>query len=289
VFVLVALVPGCSRDPQRAATQFATNGDRYATAGRLKDAAIEYRNAIRQTPDAVELHAKLAAVSARTNDVQTVIRELVQIAELAPSDPAAQVQAGSVYLLAGRFSDARERAEAALRVKGDDATAHVLLGQALAGLHDAERSEASFREAVRLAPNAVEPRVALASHEAAGRGRPRKRKWARRCRPMPRIRRANRAMALLPATGRGARESTGRRSRRTRGRPPSSPIITFRAPIRRRRNGPSPSSGDRVFRNAAGAAVAVLYAGGETAAREEFTAALPPAFRPPAEGAPRRR
>jgi tetratricopeptide (TPR) repeat protein len=126
VFVFLALAPCCSRDPERAAEQFVANGDRYATAGRLKDAAIEYRNAIKQTPGAVELHAKLAQVSARTSDVQTVVRELLQIAELAPTDPAAQVQAGSVYLLAGRFADARDRAEAALRVKGDDAPAHLI-------------------------------------------------------------------------------------------------------------------------------------------------------------------
>src|SRR2546423_10236859 len=149
VLVVMAVVPGCARDAQRSSKRFGAKGDQYVAAGQLKEAAIEYRNAIRQTPAVVEPHAKLAAVAARTSDVQTVMRELVQIAELAPTDAAAQVQAGSVYLLAGRFADARDRAEAALRVKGD-AAAHLLLGQALAGLHDAERSEANLREAVRL-------------------------------------------------------------------------------------------------------------------------------------------
>jgi len=207
VFVLLALAPGCSRDPERAAKQFVANGDRYATAGRLKDAAIEYRNAIKQTPGAVELHAKLADVSARTSDVQTVVRELLQIAELAPTDPAAQVQAGSVYLLAGRFAEARDRAEAALRVKVDDAPAHLLLGQALAGLHDAERSEASLREAARLAPDAVEPRVALASHEwTAGRASSAEAELRHALQADATHPIANRAMALLyTVTGRAAR------------------------------------------------------------------------------------
>ena len=207
VFVLIALAAGCSRDPERAAKRFVANGDRYASEGRLKDAAIEYRNAIQQTPQAVEPHSKLAQVSARTSDVPTVVRELLQIAELAPTDPAAQVQAGSVYLLAGRFEDARDRAEAALRANGDHVAAHLLLGQALAGLHDSARSEASLREAVRLAPDAVEPRVALASHEwtaghaASAEGELRHALQADAASPL-----ANRAMALLyTVTGRAAR------------------------------------------------------------------------------------
>ena len=102
VFLAMAVIPGCSRDPERSAKLFVEKGDQYAAAGRLKEAAIEYRNAIRQTPAVVEPHARLAAVAARTSDVTTVMRELVQIAELAPEDAAAQVQAGSVYLLAGR-------------------------------------------------------------------------------------------------------------------------------------------------------------------------------------------
>ena len=203
LFLAMAAIHGCSRDAQRSAKRFVENGDQYAAAGRLKEAALEYRNAIRQTPAVVEPHAKLAAVAARTSDAATVMRELVQIAELTPTDAAAQVQAGSVYLLAGRFADARDRAEAALRIKGD-AAAHLLLGQALAGLHDAERSEANLREAVRLAPAAVEPRVALASHEwSAGRAAAADAELRRALEVDTTHPLANRAMALLyAATGR---------------------------------------------------------------------------------------
>src|SRR2546423_8165554 len=119
VLVVMAVVPGCSRDPQRSSKRFVAKGDQYVAAGQLKEAAIEYRNAIRQTPAVVEPHAKLAAVAARTSDVQTVMRELVQIAELAPTDAAAQVQAGAGDPLPGRFSDAPGRAGTALRGKGE--------------------------------------------------------------------------------------------------------------------------------------------------------------------------
>src|SRR5581483_11638157 len=140
-------------DPAAASRRYIERGDRDAQQGKFTDATIEYRNAIKKWPQSVEAHAKLADVSARSNDPMTALGELIRIAELKPDDVAAQVRAGSVYLLAGRFADARARAESALRVNATDAGAHILLGQALAALHDPEKSEASFREAVRLAPN----------------------------------------------------------------------------------------------------------------------------------------
>jgi tetratricopeptide (TPR) repeat protein len=162
--LLALLVAGCSRDPAAASRRYVESGDRYARDGKYKEAAIEYRNAIKKTPDSVEAHTRLADVAARANDPATAIGEVLRIAELKPDDVVAQVRAGSVFLLAGRFDSARERAEAALRVDGTDAGAHILLGQALAALHDPKKSEASFRDAVRVAPQSIEAHVALGSY-----------------------------------------------------------------------------------------------------------------------------
>ena len=161
---------GCSNDPAKAARRYIESGDRYAQQGKYKDAAIEYRNAIKRTPQSVEAHARLADVSAKANDAATAISEVLRLAELKPDDVAAQVRAGSVYLLTGRFADARNRAESALRIDRADAGAHLLLGQALAGLRDPNESEASLREAVRLAPQSVNAHIALGSlHWSSGR------------------------------------------------------------------------------------------------------------------------
>src|SRR4051812_16234031 len=170
VVVATVLLAACSRDPAKASRRYLESGDRYSKSGQFKEAAIEYRNAIKQTPQSVEAHAKLADVSGRANDRETAIRETLQVAELDPGDVSAQVRAGTVFLLAGRFTDARDRAEAALRVDRTAAPAHILLGEALAGLHDSTRSEASLREAVRIAPASADAHVALGSYEwSAGR------------------------------------------------------------------------------------------------------------------------
>jgi tetratricopeptide (TPR) repeat protein len=160
----VLLLAGCSGDPSAAARRYIESGDRYAKQGKYREAAIEYRNAIKRTPQSLEAHSKLADAAARANDTPTAVGEVLRLAELAPGDVAAQVRAGSIYLLAGRYDEAKKSAETALRVDATDASAHILLGQALAALHDPQKSEASFREAVRVAPRSVEAHVALGSY-----------------------------------------------------------------------------------------------------------------------------
>ena len=200
------ILSACSRDPVAASQRSIERGDRYAKEGKYPQAAIEYRRAIQRTPQSVEAHTKLADVAARTSDAATVVRELLQIADLAPTDVAAQVRAGSLFLLGGRYVDARARAEAALRLDREDAGAHLLLGGALAGLHDRERSEASVREAVRLAPQLVEARVALGSYEwSAGRAKEAEAAFHTAVHIDPAHPLANRAVALLyMATDRAA-------------------------------------------------------------------------------------
>jgi Tfp pilus assembly protein PilF len=90
-----AIAVGCSRDPQKASAKHLANGDEYAKSGKFKEAAIEYRNAIKYTPQSPSAHEKLAEVAARTNDANTALVEYLRIAELDPGNVAAQVRAAS--------------------------------------------------------------------------------------------------------------------------------------------------------------------------------------------------
>src|ERR671934_1820073 len=150
VYAVAALVAaGCSRDPIKASRAHVAKGDQYVETGKFQEATIEYRNAVKYAPESAEAHAKLADAAARANDARTAIGEYLRIADLDPANAAAQVRAASVYLLAGRYDEAKDRAEAALRAAPGNANAHIALGEALAGLHDRTRSLASLAEAVR--------------------------------------------------------------------------------------------------------------------------------------------
>jgi tetratricopeptide (TPR) repeat protein len=194
----------CAPDPAARTRQYIASGDAFARAGKYGEASIEYRNAIKLTPTSAEAYEKLADAAARVQDPRTAAGAVLRVAELKPEDPAAQVRAASLYLLAGRYQEARDRAEAALEVDHTDAYAHLVLAQALTGLHDPARSEAALRDAVRLAPNAPEPHVALGSaHWAAGRVAEAETALRHAVALGPQHVQANRALALLlMATGR---------------------------------------------------------------------------------------
>ena len=196
----------CSRDPATRTREYIASGDAFARAGKYREASVEYRNAIKVTPTSAEAHEKLADAAARAQDPQTAAGAILRVAELKPDDPAAQIRAASLYLLAGRYEDARDRAVAAVESDRADANAHLVLAQALAGLHDAARSEKELREAVRLAPEAPEPLVAVGSfHWAAGRTADAETAFRKAVALGPQHVAANQALALFfMATGRPA-------------------------------------------------------------------------------------
>lgn len=196
----------CAGDPTAAGKRHLEKGDRYAQAGKYREAAIEYRNAIKMTPRSVDAHAKLAETAARTNDPNTAAVEYLRLADLDPANPTAQIKAASIELLAGRYGDARERAEAAIRHAPKDANGYIALGEALAGLHEARRSRESLAEAVRLAPQSPDAHVALASaYWAEGRRQDAEDELNRAIQIAPEHAGANRALGLLDmATGRDA-------------------------------------------------------------------------------------
>jgi tetratricopeptide (TPR) repeat protein len=195
---LLLISTACNRDPAARTRQYIQHGDELAKSGKYEAASIEYLNAIKLTPSSADAHEKLADAATRNRDARTAVNEMLRVAELKPSDPAAQVRAASVYLLAGRFEDARARAQAALKLDEADADAHIALAQALAGLKDQTRSEAELREAVKLAPDAPKPHVALAGALwSAGRPADAEAELRRAVALGPQDVGANRALALL--------------------------------------------------------------------------------------------
>ena len=92
--------------PAKASRRLIATGDRYAQKGSWSAAAIEYRNALKRTPESPEAHRKLVDAAIRLGDVQTVASERLWAARQAPQDVALQVTAAEACLAAARFADA---------------------------------------------------------------------------------------------------------------------------------------------------------------------------------------
>ena len=89
-----------------------------------------------------------------------------------------QLKAGALLLISGRFDDAKVRAEKALAVSPQDVDAHILLGNALAGLKNTDGAIAEVQEAIRLAPTRASSsmRISASSRRVAATLKLRKRR-----------------------------------------------------------------------------------------------------------------
>jgi putative PEP-CTERM system TPR-repeat lipoprotein len=167
--VALVIAAGCS-DPAKKKQEFFESGNRYFAAEKFEEAAIEYRNAIQIDARFSEARLRLGQTYARLNDHGSALGEYVRAADLLPENLEVQLTAGGYLLLAGRLDEARARAEAVLKHDAKNVQAHVLLGNALAGLKDFEAAVSEIEEAIELEPGRSASYTTLGAVEVA-RGR----------------------------------------------------------------------------------------------------------------------
>ena len=146
------ILAACSRDPAARKQQYVASGDKYVSEGKLKEAVIEYRNAVQIDPSFGEAHLKAGEAYARLGDSSNTLQSYVRAADSLPKDAKVQVTAGTYLLASGRLDEALKRADAALALEPDNIQAHILKGNALGGLDNLDRAFGEMEEAIRLDP-----------------------------------------------------------------------------------------------------------------------------------------
>src|SRR5687768_14090970 len=150
--VTAVAISACATDVERVKRDYVERGDRYMQDRNVEAAIIEYRNAIQRDSRFGEGYRKLASAYLTQGNGVEAVRSAVTAADLLPESADAQIEAGSLLLLAGRFDDAKGRAEKVLATNQNDVRARVLLGNAVAGLKDVDTAMKEFEEAIRLDP-----------------------------------------------------------------------------------------------------------------------------------------
>jgi tetratricopeptide (TPR) repeat protein len=174
VFVALAAIAAaaaCSTDPTTKARKYVESGDKYFAEQAYPAAAIEYRNALKVSPDLAEAHYKLAKTHEAAGEPAKAYAAYARAADIDPKNMDAHMQAGSLLLSAGEFDAARARAELALQANPNHADAHILLGNALAGLNDVKRAIKQMEQAISLDPSYAPAWSALGAVRFAGGSR----------------------------------------------------------------------------------------------------------------------
>ena len=143
------IVAGCGGND---AGQRMAQGDKLLSEGKTAEAVIAFRAAIQADDRNGAARQKLGRALVRMGDIGKAMDELVRAADLLPNDATAQIEAAKALLAAGRFEDAKTRAEGVLKVDRQNVVAHIVRGTATAGLKNTEGALTAFEEAISLDP-----------------------------------------------------------------------------------------------------------------------------------------
>ena len=147
-------------------------GKACAAEGKYREAAIEFRSAVKGDPTLADAELRLAEAPLRSGSQEAALGAMERVATLMPANAEVQTRAGSL-LLAGRLPEARARAEKALAIDPHRVDALVLRGNVLAGLADFDGPLSELQQALTLEPDVRRP------HQS------RHRCWPRRPSPVP--------------------------------------------------------------------------------------------------------
>ena len=167
IWCLVAAAAACGGNPAKRASDYAASGDRYVEKGQLKEAVIEYRNAVKADPKRADVYAKLGRALRRLERAPDAYAALTRGVELNPADVGTQLEVASLLIAAGDFEGARQRAEQALKIQPSSPDALIALGTALAGLERLDEAVRKMEEATRVDPSHAGAIVTLGSFRLA--------------------------------------------------------------------------------------------------------------------------
>src|SRR5579871_4747906 len=167
VSIALGLTVGCSRDPNKQKQKYLESGKRYAADNKLKEAAIQFSNALRVDHNFAAAHYELAKVYVKQGNMLPAYAELLRTVDLQPSNTQARIDLGNM-LLAGRQPDrAAEQARAVLAIDSNNADAYALLSSIAATKGDRAEALSQIQHALSIDPNRANFHTALSLLQAS--------------------------------------------------------------------------------------------------------------------------
>ena len=149
----LALVAGCSRDPQVRKKQFLDKGVAYFEKGNCDAAVIEYDNALQIDSGYAAAHYELSRCLTKKGEWTHAFQELSRSVQLDPNNSKAQLDLADLFLAGRRFKDARDHAAIVLGNETQNARAEVIVSNADAALGDSQKALSEAQQAVQMDPN----------------------------------------------------------------------------------------------------------------------------------------
>jgi cellulose synthase operon protein C len=193
--LIAALFTGCTRDPNVRKQKFLDSGNRYRDQGKLREAAIQYLNALQVDNRFAEAHYQLAETCLKLKNYNCAFEHLSRTLDLTPENYPARVDVANMLIANHQLKDAQPHLDVLRKEQPDSPDTHLAWANlyaaqdnlksameemqkavaadpghsdsylGLAALEDRaklpEQAEINFKKAVELAPKAMNPQLAL--------------------------------------------------------------------------------------------------------------------------------
>jgi tetratricopeptide (TPR) repeat protein len=154
--MILMLAAGCKRDPNVRKQKYLESGNRYLTAKKYREAAIQYQNALQIDNRFADAHYKLAQAHMGLGNWTAAYLELRRAVEFNPQNLDAQADLGGFYVAGKIWAEAEKTAGAILAAQPDNPNGHSLLASVAAGQNNLPKAQEEMTKALQAAPNRVD-------------------------------------------------------------------------------------------------------------------------------------
>jgi tetratricopeptide (TPR) repeat protein len=157
VFLISLFFFSCSHTPEELVVKHTRRGDAYSEKGKLKEAVLEYMNAVKAAPDNAALRWKLAKTALEAKDLRTAYAELQKTVELDSANFEAKKILGEIYVVMGETDRASQIADNLVNARPNDPQGYILKSALASRLGKVDEAIAHLRKAVDLDPQNAGP------------------------------------------------------------------------------------------------------------------------------------
>src|ERR1700676_5431255 len=158
---LIAVLGGCSRDPNVRKQKFVESGEHYFAKGQYREAAIQFRNAVQIDSTYGNAHYGMAQALLKLQQWNPAYQELARTLDLQPNNYQARIDLANL-LIAGRdFKQAQEQTDQLLLKQPNNQQVHMAVANLLIGQQNFPAAMQEMQKAIALGPNNWEPYLDL--------------------------------------------------------------------------------------------------------------------------------
>ncbi len=159
--LIAALLTSCSRDPNVRKQKYFQSGQKYFEAGKFREAAIEFSNAIRIDPNYADARFQLADSYLQLQQQGHAYPELVRALDLQPDNDHARIELANLLIVSNNLQAAQEQTDRLLQKRPTDPAVHSLVSSLLAAQENIPGAIGEMQKAIALDPSRWEAYLAL--------------------------------------------------------------------------------------------------------------------------------